>query len=61
MTHKQIGGIYLKDNDISRMDDEPRPMSALEPPSEIMSHSIDPQSAQRLWELSSPWTSDQIE
>ncbi|MEF2071935.1 SDR family NAD(P)-dependent oxidoreductase [Consotaella aegiceratis] len=48
----EIGGVYLKDNDISRLDDEERPMSAVEPPSEIMSHAIDPQSARRLWEMS---------
>ncbi|TCP50136.1 NAD(P)-dependent dehydrogenase (short-subunit alcohol dehydrogenase family) [Tamaricihabitans halophyticus] len=48
----EIGGVYLKDNDISPLDDEPRPMSAIEPPSEVMSHSIDPRSAQRFWELS---------
>ncbi|WP_024805614.1 SDR family NAD(P)-dependent oxidoreductase [Nocardia sp. BMG51109] len=47
-----IGGVYLKDNDISVLDDEPRPMSAVEPPSEIMSHALDPEAAQRLWELS---------
>lgn len=48
----QSGGVYLKDNDISPLGDEPRPISAVEPPSEVMSHSIDPESAQRLWELS---------
>jgi len=48
----EIGGVYLKDNDISRLDDEPKPMSAVEPPADIMSHAIDPQSAKRLWELS---------
>ncbi|WP_017589425.1 SDR family NAD(P)-dependent oxidoreductase [Nocardiopsis ganjiahuensis] len=48
----RIGGVYLKDNDISPLDDEPRPMSAASPPAEVMSHSIDPRSAQRLWELS---------
>ncbi|MFK5689422.1 SDR family NAD(P)-dependent oxidoreductase [Ornithinimicrobium sp. LYQ92] len=47
-----IGGVYLKDNDISPLDDAPRPMSSLEPPSEVMSHSIDPLSAHRLWDLS---------
>jgi len=46
------GGVYLKDSDISEVDDEPRPMSEIEPPSEVMSHSIDPRSAERLWELS---------
>jgi hypothetical protein len=48
----QIGGVCLKDSDISQVDDEPRPMSEIEPPSEVMSHSIDPRSAERLWELS---------
>lgn len=47
-----IGGVYLKDNDISPLDDEPRPMSAVEPPAEIMSHAIDPASARRMWTLS---------
>ncbi|GAB2578855.1 oxidoreductase [Paractinoplanes abujensis] len=47
-----IGGVYLKDNDISVLDDRPRPMSAIEPPAEVVSHSIDPKSAERLWELS---------
>ena len=47
-----IGGVYLEDNDISPLDDEPRPMSAEGPPADIMSHSIDPKSALRLWELS---------
>ncbi|WP_371879556.1 SDR family NAD(P)-dependent oxidoreductase [Nannocystis punicea] len=47
-----IGGVYLKDNDISRLDDEPRPLTADSIPSEVASHSIDPESARRLWELS---------
>ncbi len=47
-----IGGVYLKDNDISALDDEDRPMSADGPPAEVKSHSIDPQSARRLWEMS---------
>ncbi|MBM2614154.1 SDR family NAD(P)-dependent oxidoreductase [Actinoplanes sp. LDG1-06] len=47
-----IGGVYLKDNDISVLDDRPRPMSTVEPPSEVVSHSIDPTSARRLWTLS---------
>lgn len=47
-----LGGVYLKDNDVSRLDDEPRPLTADSIPSEVASHSIDPQSAQRLWELS---------
>ncbi|MEU4893345.1 SDR family NAD(P)-dependent oxidoreductase [Streptomyces sp. NPDC044780] len=48
----EIGGVYLKDNDISPLDDEPRPVTAEDIPSEVASHSIDPRSAQRLWELS---------
>jgi NAD(P)-dependent dehydrogenase (short-subunit alcohol dehydrogenase family) len=45
-----IGGVYLKDCDVSAIDDEPRPLTADSVPSEVMSHSIDPVSAQRLWE-----------
>ncbi|MDI1483565.1 hypothetical protein QHF84_43615 [Polyangium sp. y55x31] len=48
----EIGGVYLKDNDISPLDDEPKPLTADSIPSDVASHSIDPQSAQRLWELS---------
>ena len=48
----KIGGVYLKDNDISRIDDEPRALTAESIPSEVRSQSIDPHSAQRLWELS---------
>jgi NAD(P)-dependent dehydrogenase (short-subunit alcohol dehydrogenase family) len=48
----EIGGVYLKDNDISPLDDEPRPLTAQSIPSDITSHSIDPQSARRLWEVS---------
>lgn len=47
-----IGGVYLKDNDISAVDDEPRPVTADCIPSEVTSHSIDPTSARRLWEMS---------
>ncbi len=48
----KIGGVYLKDNDISRLDDEPRTLTAQSIPAEVVSHSIDPQSAERLWQLS---------
>ncbi len=48
----RIGGVYLKDNDISRLDDEPKTLTADSIPAEVASHSIDPASAQRLWELS---------
>lgn len=48
----EIGGVYLKDNDISPLDEEPKPVTAQSIPSDVMSHSIDSQSARRLWELS---------
>ena len=48
----EIGGVYLKDNDISLLDDTPRALTPQEIPADIVSHSIDPQSARRLWELS---------
>jgi NAD(P)-dependent dehydrogenase (short-subunit alcohol dehydrogenase family) len=47
-----IGGVYLKDNDISPLDDEPRQLTAECIPSEAASHSIDPKDAERLWALS---------
>lgn len=47
-----IGGVYLKDNDVSVIDDELRPLSADSIPSEVVSSSVDPESARRLWELS---------
>ncbi|RFU88019.1 SDR family NAD(P)-dependent oxidoreductase [Streptomyces triticagri] len=47
-----IGGVYLKDNDIAPLDDEVRPVTAHSAPADAASHSIDPESAQRLWELS---------
>jgi len=47
-----LGGVYLKDNDVSMLDDDPKPVTAQDIPSDVMSHSIDPQSARRLWELS---------
>ena len=47
-----IGGVYLKDNDISPLVDEDTPVSPDVIPSEVAPHSIDPQSAQRLWVLS---------
>jgi NAD(P)-dependent dehydrogenase (short-subunit alcohol dehydrogenase family) len=47
-----VGGVYLKDNDIAPLDDEPRPLTADSIPSDAASSSIDPPSALRLWELS---------
>jgi NAD(P)-dependent dehydrogenase (short-subunit alcohol dehydrogenase family) len=48
----ELGGVYLKDNDVSRLDDEPRGHTADSIPSDVASSSIDPESAQRLWEMS---------
>jgi len=48
----RTGGVYLKDNDISPLDDEPRQLTADSIPAEVASHSLDPASAERLWALS---------
>ncbi|MBP2707947.1 SDR family NAD(P)-dependent oxidoreductase [Microbispora sp. RL4-1S] len=51
----EIGGVYLKDNDISPLNDDPAPAVLgpdLDIPAEIAPHAIDPGSARRLWELS---------
>ena len=51
----EIGGVYLKDNDISPLDENPKPISfgtGELPPATVVPHAIDPDSAQRLWELS---------
>ncbi|MFZ3598557.1 SDR family NAD(P)-dependent oxidoreductase [Streptomyces sp. BH104] len=47
-----VGGVYLKDSDIAPLDDEERPLTADSVPADAMSHSLDPDSARRLWELS---------
>ena len=47
-----LGGVYLKDNDISPVDDAPRQLTADRIPAEVASHAIDPASAARLWTLS---------
>lgn len=49
----EIGGVYLRDNDISPLDDgENKPVTAQSIPADVAPHSINPQSAQRLWQLS---------
>ena len=51
----EIGGVYLKNNDVSPLDDAPDPNAQgaeLIPSTNVVPHSIDPQSAQRLWQLS---------
>jgi NAD(P)-dependent dehydrogenase (short-subunit alcohol dehydrogenase family) len=50
-----IGGVYLKDNDISPLDENPQPITfgtGKLPPATVVPYAIDPQSAQRLWDLS---------
>lgn len=47
-----IGGVYLRNSDISELDDEHHPFDPAHPNSAVTSHSIDPKSAHRLWELS---------
>ncbi|MGC7094407.1 SDR family NAD(P)-dependent oxidoreductase [Amycolatopsis lurida] len=49
-----IGGVYLKDNDISPLD-TPRPIdfgAEQDIPAEVVPHAVDPESARRLWALS---------
>jgi NAD(P)-dependent dehydrogenase (short-subunit alcohol dehydrogenase family) len=49
-----IGGVYLKDNDISPLD-TPRPINfgaEQDIPADVVPHAVGPESAQRLWELS---------
>lgn len=47
-----VGGVYLKDNDVSRLDDGPRQLTADTIPAEVASHSVDPEAARRLWMVS---------
>jgi NAD(P)-dependent dehydrogenase (short-subunit alcohol dehydrogenase family) len=50
-----LGGVYLKDCDVSPLAAEYQPMTTdpgVDIPSDVAPHAIDPQSAHRLWELS---------
>jgi hypothetical protein len=50
-----LGGVYLKDCDVSPLVAEYQPMTTdpgVDIPSDVAPHAIDPQSAHRLWELS---------
>lgn len=47
-----IGGVYLNNNDVAPLDDDQPPPTAEEITADVVSHSIDPRSAERLWELS---------
>ena len=49
------GGVYLKDCDISALDEDPQPVDFTAengPAATVVPHSIDPTSARRLWTLS---------
>jgi hypothetical protein len=47
-----VGGVYLNNNDVSELNDNQPPPTTQEISADVVSHSIDPQSARRLWELS---------
>jgi NAD(P)-dependent dehydrogenase (short-subunit alcohol dehydrogenase family) len=47
-----IGGVYLNNNDVSQLNDNQPPVTPEEVTGDVVSHSIDPRSAQRLWEMS---------
>ncbi|WP_072807531.1 SDR family NAD(P)-dependent oxidoreductase [Rhodococcoides yunnanense] len=47
-----IGGVYLKDSDVSHLDDADRPLNAESIPSMANSAMIDADDARRLWDLS---------
>ncbi|KQO63733.1 SDR family NAD(P)-dependent oxidoreductase [Curtobacterium sp. Leaf261] len=47
-----IGGVYLKDSDVARLDDEVRPLTADSIPSEANSAMLDADDARRLWSVS---------
>ena len=46
------GGVYLKDNDIAPLTDERLPLTKDAIPADAASHSIDPEAARRLWQVS---------
>jgi NAD(P)-dependent dehydrogenase (short-subunit alcohol dehydrogenase family) len=51
----EIGGVYLKNNDISPLDDAPSTIVFGTEPivaSDVVPYAVDPQSARRLWDLS---------
>ncbi|MCW4457146.1 SDR family NAD(P)-dependent oxidoreductase [Microbacterium sp. MPKO10] len=47
-----MGGLYLNNSDVSQLNDDQPPVTADEIPADVVSHSIDPDSARRLWKLS---------
>lgn len=46
-----LGGLYLHNSDVSQLNDEDLPLTADSVPADVVSHSIDPSSAKRLWAL----------
>lgn len=48
----EMGGVYLRDNEVSPLDDDLQPMSFDKPNADAISDSIDPEAAKRLWDLS---------
>lgn len=52
-THQPADGrLYLKDNDIAHVDDRMLPVTADLIPSDAASHALDPETADRLWDMS---------
>lgn len=50
-----IGGVYLKNNDVSPLDEDPQPITFGTEEivtTDVVPHAVDPESARRLWELS---------
>lgn len=47
-----IGGVYLKDNDVAPLSDDPHSHTDSQIPADAASHSIDPEAAAWLWEMS---------
>lgn len=47
-----IGGVYLKDSDIAPVDDRVLPVTADLIPADAASHTLDPETADRLWDMS---------
>jgi hypothetical protein len=54
-----IGGVYLKDNNIALLDDNDRPLTATSIPAEADSAMLDPDDAHRLWAVSAELLSQQ--
>lgn len=51
----EIGGVYLKNNDIAPLDEDPQPIvfgTEEVVATDVVAYAVDPESAQRLWDLS---------